>query len=380
MSRISRTPWDSEIPERRAKLERTLAQWDKKHQELLAPAIAAAGQEAQAKGGYAMKASAVEDDDEDDDNIEPDQDEDEAEEGEGVDSDDEQRDEEASGATPTQGERGKGKGRAAKPGAVRGRGRGKARGGTSARETKGTAPKAGAAAGSDVARAGSKRKRAAEEEGDDDTYVVLEEVVETGRQRKKKKRREQPHKPEKHSELWLEVNDRLKILLPSSCLPEVRVQPALRQAVDMEVELRRGEAAVALDELRRYLIASNLFRKHISNKKQRTGHTMRTRSKGTYITNTENINRAARKYRRAYHALLSLGVKDDPDFRRLRPTDVQAFNVEQAAQRVGDSKATTSGSWIWQKLDFVGEEELSKDWESYEEAGSSPHDCLRVAC
>lgn len=207
------------------------------------------------------------------------------------------------------------------------------------------------------------------EDGPVEEDLPLEDALDGIPVKKKRRVQTEEHPELRRSALWKEVNQDLTILLPSSCLPEVRRQPALRQAVDMEIALRKGEASEALDELRTHLITANLFRKHIQKTKKREDHAMRTRYKETHINKSENINKAARKYRRAYQALVALGVENDPEFPRLRNEDVKAFAVDKEGKKLGDSKAATKQSWIWQKLGFAGEKDLNENFGTYAESG-----------
>lgn len=205
-----------------------------------------------------------------------------------------------------------------------------------------------------------------DEEGID---LTLDDTLERRAPPKKRKRSDKAAAPQKkRSELWNEVNNAVTILLPSSCMPNVRAQPCLKEAVDLEIALRRGEAGEALDALRTHLITSNLFKKEMKSKSARNTHAMKTRYKGRTQTKTDNVNRAAIRYRRAYNALRALGVEDDDNFRQLKQSDVRAWVVHHGAQKLGDSKATAQPSWIWLNLKFLDTDDVTKNFSEYKEA------------
>lgn len=386
---IAKCEYDPDIPERRASLKKSLAAWDRKHQDLLAPCIAAAAKEAEAQAGFAAQETLAEAEDADEDNQEA-----QAmalEEAEAVtreeafaktlgENDDEEDSDDSDEGRSRRKSAGKGNGRAKRAASNPTSSAWKKRAhaaetakkrqavvattNASASQTKGAKRKRGAA-GEDLSKVEATTRDDVGAEED----VALEDALAGGPTQKKRKIQTAVQAPARRSALWSEVNNSFTILLPSVCLPEVRAQPALRQAVEMEIALRRGEAGEALDDLRTHLITANLFRKYVKKTKQRSNHAMRTRYKSSHINKSENINGAARRYRRAYHALAALGVENDEDFPRLRNEDVKAFGVDQDERALGESKASTEESWIWRRLEFATGSELQEKFDTYAEAG-----------
>ena len=232
-----------------------------------------------------------------------------------------------------------------------------------------------------------------EEDEEDDTF---EESIRT--EDNKRKRGPSATKPQKkqkrarveQSALWQQINA-VAIVLPSSCVGcvlgegclahKVGVQRAsrcrgcvlnqecLKAAVEAEIQLRKGQANDALDDLRTHLITNEVVNANLKKRSKRAkeGKAMTTRHVGTIISKSENIILAAREYRRAYAALVALKAPLGDAFKPLPPKAVKPFVTSSAEQRLGDSKAQPS--WIWQNLRFLDTAEVMKDFGSYTMAG-----------
>lgn len=183
----------------------------------------------------------------------------------------------------------------------------------------------------------------------------------------KRKRASHGHRTEEPtSRQWSKINN-TDVLLPSSYVPVVRDQQCLQLAVQVELELRKARAADSLDLLRTHLITSYTFEHNA--KKQApsgaTGHKAITRNKSAAFRKRDDVNLAADSYRRAYNALVALGLQNSPDFRKLDPKDVRPFVVRTSDQQLGDSKSQPS--WIWQKLQFLNTKDVTRSFHKYAE-------------
>ena len=196
-----------------------------------------------------------------------------------------------------------------------------------------------------------------------------EEESNTGEKRKRKQGR--PQSKQLRALLSSKV-DSAEVLLPSSYVPAIRSQPCLETAVQVELELRKAQAADCLNLLRTHLITSYTFEKTVKKRAPSgaTGHKAITRNKSRAFQKRSETEQAANAYRRAYHALVGLGLKKSADFKKLDPKDVRPFVVRTSDQQLGDSKSQPS--WIWQKLEFLKTKDVMKSFRNYAEQGNCP--------
>ncbi|KIP01467.1 hypothetical protein PHLGIDRAFT_123325 [Phlebiopsis gigantea 11061_1 CR5-6] len=185
-----------------------------------------------------------------------------------------------------------------------------------------------------------------------------------GQKRKRKIYGHRTKEPSSH--LWSKVNDAV-VLLPSSYVPAIRSRQCLQLATHTELELRKAQAANALDLLRTHLITSYSFEKNIKKRAPSgaTGHKVITRNKSAAFQKRDDINLAADAYRRSHKALVALGLMNSVDFRTLDQKDVRPFVVRTSDQQLGDSKSQPS--WIWQKLQFLSTKDVTRGFHRYAE-------------
>ena len=184
--------------------------------------------------------------------------------------------------------------------------------------------------------------------------------------RGKRKRESESESRKVRSPMWLAVHE-MPIILPSSCDSRLLKEDCMKAATDIEIELRKSQAGNSLDELRTYLITSytvsEQIKQHSARAKQGLART--TRHVGRILSRERRTDVAAGSYRRAYKALVALGVKDDR-YKPLRRADCRVFVTDTASQ-LGNSRK--QASWIWQKLEFLDNNDVTKNFSSYAEAG-----------
>ncbi|OBZ68116.1 hypothetical protein A0H81_12011 [Grifola frondosa] len=132
------------------------------------------------------------------------------------------------------------------------------------------------------------------------------------------------------AEGWDEINA-INIELPSAYSPLVLAHPSMRALVDLERQVRQGQANDALADTRTHLITAFSFR-------------YQRRNVSGQIQNT----RAMRKIQRKQQATCvdRLRQVDDACYRVLKTTDVVPFAMYTEEEQLGDSRKTPS--WIWE--------------------------------
>ncbi|KAI0063770.1 hypothetical protein BV25DRAFT_1767553, partial [Artomyces pyxidatus] len=159
--------------------------------------------------------------------------------------------------------------------------------------------------------------------------------------------------PGSKSPAWHAIND-IVIDLPTSRGPKTIAHVALRKAVEAEMELRKGEANDALDDLRAQIITNYGWRHE--KKKNVKGVKRATKANRAIQLKQKAIDHAANRYRRARSCLISLGMdQKDPTYRVLRQHDKVSFNVFHTDDKPSSAKARNSKlpSWIWGDSSFV---------------------------
>ncbi|KAI0054763.1 hypothetical protein BV25DRAFT_1816572 [Artomyces pyxidatus] len=149
---------------------------------------------------------------------------------------------------------------------------------------------------------------------------------------------------------WHEI-DEIVIDLPTSRGPKTRAHAILKEAIQIELELRKGEANDALDDVRTQIITNYGWKRQ--KKTTVKGVARGTKANRAIRLKQQAIDRAAHRYRRARHCLIQLGIekKDLEAYRTLARKDLVAFNVFQSSDQLGDSKK--EASWIWGSYRFV---------------------------
>lgn len=159
----------------------------------------------------------------------------------------------------------------------------------------------------------------------------------------------------KHSEEWNEVNN-VRIDLPSGQHAAIHSHSALKIASTVERVIRREQAKTHLDNLRAQLITTfgvNQVRLAVH------GQGLTTRAQAAVKRKWKTVHSAADAYRRAWRALVALGMSEtDPEFRVLKKGDVKAFKMynadeELAAARQELGQSRKAPSWLWERWDFI---------------------------
>ncbi|GLB39022.1 hypothetical protein LshimejAT787_0601840 [Lyophyllum shimeji] len=137
--------------------------------------------------------------------------------------------------------------------------------------------------------------------------------------------------------------EKAPLLLPSSFKPEKRVALRLDGLAVIEYKLREGQAHDALAELRLAIKTCNANLEF--KKKYVHGQKPNTRAQQYLRTLEAEKKAAAEKYRRAYAALLSLGLsKDDKTLEPLLDNQLWMKNVTER-HKLGSSR--TQDPWFW---------------------------------
>ncbi|PSR90759.1 hypothetical protein PHLCEN_2v4819 [Hermanssonia centrifuga] len=176
-------------------------------------------------------------------------------------------------------------------------------------------------------------------------------------------------RPKKHCPLWREVSG-IEIMLPSSCVEAVRKHACMQVLVETEYKIRVGQANDGLNSVRTHLITSHAFDRFKTNL---NGQAAVTRQRARIMKKHGYIRRGASCYRRAYRALLSLGLPsgNSMGFKVLLWGDVKAFTVNTGAQQLGDSRERPS--WIWENLPFFDNEHLEDNVKEYSQDAVRVH-------
>ncbi|OCH89243.1 hypothetical protein OBBRIDRAFT_804820 [Obba rivulosa] len=142
----------------------------------------------------------------------------------------------------------------------------------------------------------------------------------------------------------------IRIELPSDLESNVMHTESMKVAVEIERQLREGQAQDALAEVRVHLITKY----SLSQKKRKEpgSQAAMTRSRQNLKRKGEAVERAAEVYRRARVAVLALSrTAEDCKLRELRASDLVAFMVRDEDRMLGDSQK--SSSWIWEDCSWV---------------------------
>ncbi|OBZ69168.1 hypothetical protein A0H81_10697 [Grifola frondosa] len=151
------------------------------------------------------------------------------------------------------------------------------------------------------------------------------------------------------AEGWDKINV-INIELPSAYSSLVLAHPSMRVLVDLERQVRQGQANDALADTRTHLITAFSFRYQRHNV---SGQIQNTRAMRKIQRKQQVVGRAADTYRRARRALIALGMQvDDACYRVLKTTDVILFAMYTEEEQLGDSRKTPS--WIWEDFTFMG--------------------------
>ncbi|KAI0692086.1 hypothetical protein BC835DRAFT_1307278 [Cytidiella melzeri] len=142
----------------------------------------------------------------------------------------------------------------------------------------------------------------------------------------------------------------IRIHLPSSYPEDIRAHPAMKEAVELEIAMRRADADDALDQVRAYLASTYGLHRHL---KKSTTQQTKLRSRAPAQRLQSAVYAAANVYRRARVAMISLGMAEsDNVYRPLKNAHLKAFVVHEQNRRLGDSRKLAQ-SWIWGSLSFV---------------------------
>lgn len=139
-----------------------------------------------------------------------------------------------------------------------------------------------------------------------------------------------------------------KLYLPSDFTPEDRKRYQLEKITAKEAQLQVAEAHDALRRLRNSLGLKALLLKN--QKTHSRGYERVSKSKASIESAEKGVRRQKAAYRRAWHAIVSLGVVVGPDtatgnLQELRDTDAVPLNDVTAERRfVAESQDIP---WIW---------------------------------
>lgn len=159
-----------------------------------------------------------------------------------------------------------------------------------------------------------------------------------------------PHNAVGQCDSWEDIFA-VEISLPSAYSADVINQQCMREAVELEMELRRHEAERVLEDLRSALIACEILQ---LNKKSTVGKTVKTRIQARIQTANKEVCMLANHYRRHRCALLVLGMPEhDPQLRQLKAEHVKSFSMSSDAV-LGRSKV--GELWLWKNFSFVDSE------------------------
>lgn len=154
--------------------------------------------------------------------------------------------------------------------------------------------------------------------------------------------------------------------LPSNYTERVRNESVMKEAVEIERELRKGQANDALDDVRTLLITK--FNVLHERKYKSKGIKGSTRSQALLNNHQKVLNRGTAKYRRLRVILLALGLnEDDPTFKELKADDIKPFPVDfkYVEQELGGSKKKNNPSWIWGDFGMMLEREKDGKLKEY---------------
>ncbi|EMD32484.1 hypothetical protein CERSUDRAFT_118810 [Gelatoporia subvermispora B] len=147
----------------------------------------------------------------------------------------------------------------------------------------------------------------------------------------------------------LEILDSLIIELPSSLSREMVRCSCLKDAVEVELRLREGQANDALAEVRVHLITKFTL-KH--QQRDIASQVPMTRSRQHLKRQGEAVERAGSTYRRARLCMLRLVAKpEDCVYRELKSSDMVAFTLRDEDQILGESRKASS--WIWEDSSWL---------------------------
>lgn len=188
------------------------------------------------------------------------------------------------------------------------------------------------------------------------------------------KRKAPPAVNASHPGEW-EVLKQMDIFLPSSYPPSVQAHPLMTHAVLAEKKIREGQANDALTALRTEIITGYELRLE---KQKHSGQIHQTRTKAKVTRKRHAVNCAARTYRRARAALVSLGMTPEQRrlFKQLDDSHLTPFTLSNSHRKLGESR--TEVSWIWEDLSFVSHSD-NQGMEEYLEEGEFLHIHINVA-
>ncbi|KAM5534229.1 hypothetical protein V8D89_012136 [Ganoderma adspersum] len=176
-----------------------------------------------------------------------------------------------------------------------------------------------------------------------------------------------------------------RLPLPSDYHRDIRMHPAMQQAIEYERSLHEGYATEVLDDLRMHLTTHATMKdRHaqVSGVRQNVKWDRRLAAKKTAI------NQAKERYRSARRMLLLLGMaEDNAKFKCLREVDCKAFTILDVERKLGDSKKLPS--WIWGDFSFINQADadgiakfllgsLRAHWFRYKEVNTVREDMFRT--
>ncbi|KAI1786196.1 hypothetical protein LXA43DRAFT_898439, partial [Ganoderma leucocontextum] len=142
-----------------------------------------------------------------------------------------------------------------------------------------------------------------------------------------------------------------KLPLPSDYHEDIRIHPAMQQAIQYERSIREGYATEALDDLRMHLTTHATMKDRHA---QVSGVRQNVKWDRRLAAKKAAINGAKERYRSMRRMLLLLGMaENDAKFKRLREADCKAFTILDVERKLGDSKRLPS--WIWGDFSFVNQ-------------------------
>ncbi|OCH83973.1 hypothetical protein OBBRIDRAFT_742414, partial [Obba rivulosa] len=151
----------------------------------------------------------------------------------------------------------------------------------------------------------------------------------------------------------LDALNALRIDLPSSYDPRIVHCDSMKEARDLERQLREGQANDALAELRVHLITKYSLKQQ---QQDVAGQVPKTRSRQHLKRKGEAIAFSAETYKRARTSMLTLMERpEECTYRELRPSDIVAFTMRDHELALGDSRKVSS--WIWEDCSWLEETE-----------------------
>ncbi|KAH9884296.1 hypothetical protein C8Q73DRAFT_796289 [Cubamyces lactineus] len=146
----------------------------------------------------------------------------------------------------------------------------------------------------------------------------------------------------------------MPLQLPSKYHSKLRRHPVMKPAMDIELKIRQGQAAEALDDVRTNIAARRCSLRDLRSQGSGQKHGKKVRA----LADSERLvgTKARDEYRRLRVLMICLGMSDkDETYRALEDADMQHFTVVAEQYALGD--AAKQGSWLWRDFSFINKQD-----------------------